>query len=593
MGEDLHQRHVDKGSPCRYRRRGFCVLQPVSVLLFALGVTCYASAQSFPQLTRLYQVQEAQADFIFVIDTSRSMQPFFNRVRAACVDFLRSLPPDDRVFLIRFARTAQLLTSEGASVREMPRIDPLIPRTPSPSPEGDWTDIGRALEEVVSVLTRPDARSLACLVFLTDGEHNPPSDSAFARNTGTGSWLSLKQKASEAVQGKQFFRAYGIGLQKRTDIVLLSEVFGSPYCTALPSSPQQLRVTLDSIKRELLRERLRVLVEEELGRDVLRWEKEPSTLVRTLRRGEPLLLRYRLSSGFAVLPTRWQITGEHQLECTPPIEGIDSSSLSAFSQVTPFEGILSPGQSVEVQVQLVLPPRDTSRLKIASRTTHTLRVLLPHTVHAEPRGEIEQLPLSPMVKVVSAQGDELSAAFEDRVQVVVEEGVSLGTLLVCWLFVLLPFLLLAFVLWYFAPTPFGYLVVQPRRSYPLKGQAKAKMRWLWQLLFICALVVVLAAGGALGGFLAGSWLTYYLGTAIGGLVGFVVGWQRWGRKEVRVGGTPACDIYLSEVGSTLHFFARHGQVYYYTAGARETKPLFDGSEVVLTGVRAVWRERYS
>lgn len=561
------------------------------LLLFAV-TTRHLAAQPFPRLTQLYKVQQSQADFVFVIDTSLSMQPFFGRVRSACVEFLKSLPSDDRVFLIQFARTARLLTPEGVAARENAHIETVLPQSPSLSPEGDWTDIGRAFEEVVSLLASQASRPIACLVFLTDGEHNPPPNSIFSSDADAGAWMDLREKAREAVRSKRFFRAYGIGLRKHTDIALLSKVFGSQYCAVLPSTPQQLRATLDAIKQELLRDRLRQLVQEELKRDTVRWSQEQFGQVRTVRHGEYLQLSYRLDSGLTVLPVRWQLSGGYKVECSPPIEGIEPSALPTFVQVTPSEGTLVPKQTIKVQVRLALPPLERRRLKLASRTIHTLRVTVPYTIYAEPKEEIEQLQLSPAVEVVSEQGEAIPLALQDTVQVAIEEGEPMLNLIKRWLSISLLFIAIAATVWYFAPTPFGYLAVQPRRTYPLKGQVKAKSRWMVQLLFICASVLGSSAAGAVVGLLGGSWLTFYVGTAAGPVAGLAIGWQRWGRKEVSAGGSPTCDIYLKEATNTVRFFVRQGQMYYYTADPRETKPLSDGSEVMIAGIQATWRERY-
>lgn len=552
----------------------------------------WVKAEPLPQLTQLYGVREAQADFIFIVDTSRSMLPFFDRVRSASVYFLQSLPPDDRVFIIQFARSALLLTPDGVPAKEHASLQFVLPSKPSLSPEGDYTDIGRALEKAVALLNRPDARSLACIVFLTDGVHNPPPDSAFPIDVNAGSWQSLKRAAKDVVRKKQFFRAYGIGLQQRTDIFLLSRVFGDQYCTLLPSSSWQLRGQLDTIKQELLRERLRQLVQTELARDALRWGREQPKGAYTLRPGEQLRLRYRLSSGFAVLPVKWQLIESRQVEYSPQIGGNEHSVQSSSLQIEPSEGTLNPGQSVELRVQLATPSQSSKRLKLLSRTTHTLRMTLPYSVHAEPKEEIEQLNLSPAVRVVYEQGGEAQSAIRDTMQLTVEEGEPLMKLFKLWLLVPLLFTVIIIGVWYLTPAPFGYLTVQPRKTYPLAGQAKAKSRWVVQLVLICAFIVVLAAVGAIGGFLLGSWLSFYSGSALGAVVGIIVGWLRWGRKEVSAGGLPVCDIYLKEAHNTVRFFVRHGQIYCYAERSRETKSLSDGSTVVLAGIQATWHERH-
>lgn len=111
-------------------------------------------------------------DFYLVIDTSGSMRDKFqgetklDAAKRAARDFIHVLSPQDRVGIVRFSSTAELLLDLTNETRRAEQIiDKLVPMGTTAMGDGLWLAIDR-----LQSIGRPD--TLKVILLLTDGVHN-------------------------------------------------------------------------------------------------------------------------------------------------------------------------------------------------------------------------------------------------------------------------------------------------------------------------------------------------------------------------------------------------------------------------------------
>src|SRR5262249_26890807 len=125
--------------------------------------------------------------------------------------------PDDQVELGVFADTTTIV-HQGPAGRSP---DALLAKLPATA-DRNYTDIGTAIETTVHLLQRKDAPSIATVMLLTDGQHEPPPGSAYPYTQGYA-WNQLTQQAGKL--GKTSLQAYGVPLAGTTGADLLGKVF--------------------------------------------------------------------------------------------------------------------------------------------------------------------------------------------------------------------------------------------------------------------------------------------------------------------------------------------------------------------------------
>ncbi|UYM23055.1 VWA domain-containing protein [Streptomyces albus] len=160
-------------------------------------LTAPAAAAEGPSREEIYRelgVADQPVDYAVLVDTSGSMRTKgrYDTVRSTLRGFLGGLSRSDHVALITFddrpeARYVGSAGDPGKIVGRLPE---------SPDPDGG-TDIGAALDLALRELERSDAASVASVVLLTDGRHEPPRSTAYPKASGAP-WDALHERA-EAV----------------------------------------------------------------------------------------------------------------------------------------------------------------------------------------------------------------------------------------------------------------------------------------------------------------------------------------------------------------------------------------------------------
>ncbi|MFG2407739.1 VWA domain-containing protein [Streptomyces brevispora] len=178
-------------------RRGAAVTAVLLAALFAAGVP--AAAAEGPSREEVYRqlgVAEQPVDYIILVDTSGSMKAKgrYDTVRSTLRTFLGGLTHSDHVALVTFddRPEARYIGSAG---------DPaaIVARLPKKPDANGGTDIGAALDQGLRELERDDAASVASVVMLTDGKHQPPRRSAYPKSSGPP-WKALRKRADALAQ---------------------------------------------------------------------------------------------------------------------------------------------------------------------------------------------------------------------------------------------------------------------------------------------------------------------------------------------------------------------------------------------------------
>jgi hypothetical protein len=182
---------------------------------------------------------QGPALYVLVVDTSASMQESgaYPAVAAAITDVLGALEPTDRVSVVTFDAAPRQC---GAGV--FPASDPaMITACLPPAAEGEYTDVGRAFEQVLTVLETTPA-AVRTVVLISDGAHEPGPGSAYPAGAGEGGegWRRLADRARTV----RDVSAYSLPLSGADDgAASLGAVFASP--TVLQAaSPDEVRAAL-------------------------------------------------------------------------------------------------------------------------------------------------------------------------------------------------------------------------------------------------------------------------------------------------------------------------------------------------------------
>ncbi len=517
--------------PCsRFLRRS------VSTLLLLVAVGAQAQV-AYPELRRLYQLSEQRTDFVFVLDTSGSMRPFYSQVRRACIEFLKALPPEDNLYFYCFDRQVYPISPAGAKAKDWAQVASQIPDVP----RGTHTDIGAALEQVMATLSRREASPIAFIVFITDGKHEPASESLYPVDTRSGRWGALRQSAREVAKTKEVFRVFAIGLKDNTDAQLLARIFGASNTSVLFTRPEQLQSYLRQVQNNLIAVRLKSAVQNDLANQRIAIPAEATSVSIRLAVGRTSVQSVPLTSTFRPLTIAWRSGGVER-----EVEGVHVVVLPLEKKLTAEGGASAEEQALRVEVSA--PPAQSNRLMLRRERTIPIQLTIPYRAIAEPAGEIRQLGLSPDVRLHNDTG-QIGEAIPLDLTITVEEGVAPSALAIRWFGLTALIALVGFALWSFSPKPVGWIVAG-YDQYPLENQSEAIREWNANLIKILALSAGGTALGAVAGFLIGQWWSFYLFQIVLGLAGALIGYRIWGRKGVRVGRASDAHLVLEGAEQT-------------------------------------------
>ncbi|GAA4719839.1 vWA domain-containing protein [Phytohabitans rumicis] len=240
-----------------------------ALLLAAPGPA--AAGPSTDDIHRALGIDSVAADYIVLVDTSSSMQGArYAGVKTGLLSFLAALAPEDQVSLVTFdARATAVWT--GPAGRSPQRIVDRLPK----EARGTNTDIGLALEQAIRLLGRDGAPTIATVVLLTDGIHDPKRGSPYPFDKGYA-WDQLRRTAQRLT--KDSLSGYAIPLAGATGAKLLSKVV--PGTVVLnPTAIDRATQLLEQPKRKVQAVKARQRLGDDLTRGVVvTWPPEAGRL---------------------------------------------------------------------------------------------------------------------------------------------------------------------------------------------------------------------------------------------------------------------------------------------------------------------------
>lgn len=295
------------------------------------------------QLAQLFGVDGTPADYVVAVDYSTSMadKPYqpWRYVRPALGALVAGVQPSDRVGIYGFGSTIDEAWPVSSRVpKARAKMLAGLPRQPYQTA----TDLGSAARHGIDQLARPGSSEVQTLVILTDGKHQPPSNSDFPRTTGP-EWRKQAKRFAELSKNKRI-KVLAVRLTPDADVTSLQQVFPNLQVVSFPLP--ELTTALRQIPLDGIREKLRPLVVEELQRSI----SAELSITGSLAQDTPGVVR--LTNGSQKLRTAVSVTA---------VKAVDGSGAEV-----PFDlpagsrtATLEPGGVLEIPI--VLHPSGTDR----------------------------------------------------------------------------------------------------------------------------------------------------------------------------------------------------------------------------------------
>jgi len=243
-------------------------------VVFAIAAPFLSAAanptQDLPTLKRLFTLSDQHADYVLVLDSSGSMKPLWPAVLRGAEVFLEAIPDGEHVSIVFFDSRATKSRVLPRTLKGPNRGDLVRELRALPAPTGAHTDLGYALEESISELSRPGANQLQFVFFLSDFAHDPAADSGYrSRDANAAPWqeLARRQRLSAGDRLLQTFALLlPLGGELGRDLPLVESVLGSLERISV-GSPATLEEWFRQRRAEIERDKLRILVRADLARD--------------------------------------------------------------------------------------------------------------------------------------------------------------------------------------------------------------------------------------------------------------------------------------------------------------------------------------
>lgn len=222
----------------------------------------------FPILSKRMAQQQQSADFVILIDKSRSMRTLWPQVQSAVSSFVDAIPDNDYLSVIAFGDKGEYL---GTPTLVNPATRSTIKQSIAAleEPEDGNTDLGKAFERCLNELNRPNGNKLKFVFFLTDFNHDPPSGSPYAQSKDPHHrvWQELVQRRQNELSGKVlevFALLLPLGGQVGRDISLGEAIF--PGIEKVPIRRETLGPWFERRRAEIARDKLKAYVHDDLQR---------------------------------------------------------------------------------------------------------------------------------------------------------------------------------------------------------------------------------------------------------------------------------------------------------------------------------------
>ena len=374
------------------------VLLTMGLMVTAPAPRSAADDSARADLYELFDVEGVGANIVVGADTSLSMKGDFEVVRRALDGFSRDLGPNDRLTIITFDNEARKVYDGPAD--ETGKIRAAYPKVPDP--KGQKTNIGAAVDQVLTELEGGEGR-LSVVVFLTDGMEDPPPESEFAIRPGAA-WANLRDRAATQDASKEAY-VLAIGLNQNTDIDRLEKIW--PQARPISITPSELGIHFRQLKEKIRQERLKHEVRKELdgGRVAVTFDE---TDWGALRPGATRERELIVKSKYETLPIEIDLSGLSWREFQPMAPGGAAAPGGGSAKVAPRlivdkkKFVLGPGESRTISVKVVAPRGDDAvELKKEEEWRGRVKVALAAETPVAPK--IARLGIEPGIKTTGGE----------------------------------------------------------------------------------------------------------------------------------------------------------------------------------------------
>jgi len=307
----------------------------------AWGATTLSRAdKAWEELYQMFQIALPTSDIAVSLDVSLTMKRIYPDVRSRLLQALTQLPATDNIGVWSFGDRAYEICKEPV-FQGIQAAETNLPLEAT----DDNTDIGTAVEAMLTWLERNKASDVQVLILVTDGEHEPPEGSSYPEgNYDASSWQELRHRAHKLASTKRLL-VYGMGLRRRTDIALLRRIFPTKNVYLITGGAVQLSSMLEGLKDRLRLERLRDAVEKEIAEGNITIEPVPS---KVHYQGKATFYQKEITVHFKSRYSRLPVIPHELILETPP------RAEKLFSIAVPSQKVLEPEAEVPANLTIAI-----------------------------------------------------------------------------------------------------------------------------------------------------------------------------------------------------------------------------------------------
>ncbi|MEO7589200.1 MAG: vWA domain-containing protein [Arachnia sp.] len=334
------------------------ILMKLTIYICAISILAWigysvASANDAEDIAATMGIATLPADYVVVLDTSGSMTKdgAWTEAVDAVAGLASSLGAGDRLSVVTFDEFTEVAW-QGVHPVDTQGLAAALPTVP----EGERTDIGAGLAMALDVLEGPDARPLAAVVLMTDGQITTEPDSPYRAADGAA-WADLAQRAG-ALEGDT--AAFALGLAQGADAAAMQRVFPE---ADLVADGVEIVDYLSGLSQQVLLHRLAGILEPDAGTQLtVSWGRDAVTVTSPLAH-VPLQVADLTLTGNAgtVAGTQPLILGPGESATLPVV--LDAGFVG---DTTLVGTVTSPWQATLAQLDFALPILEQTPLTLAA-----------------------------------------------------------------------------------------------------------------------------------------------------------------------------------------------------------------------------------
>ena len=303
----------------------------MSVFVLILLIICPLQAKAtstssnyLDELSQQFHTESVSADFIVLVDTSKSMEGTrFAAVRASLASLAQALSPGDYFCVIGFDKTTHdLIPRHQIASDEMPSLLQSIQNCPEPhaTPEAGEqgaTDLLVGLDRLIQEILHLKAKPIQFVFLLTDGHDQPPHN----RGDDTSAWSNLHAAAQTALKSGGT-EVEWLWFDNSATTEHMNQIF--PDSIPMVVTPQALKNHFSRLKDDIQIRKLRLLVRNEIAKGCLTLIQPK--LAKRIRYKGTYTIPVHLKSNFEHLSIRVEMRDGYQFHSDRVSIGLEHGS---------------------------------------------------------------------------------------------------------------------------------------------------------------------------------------------------------------------------------------------------------------------------